>query len=53
MIGKVVPHDWVVHPRGARQLLKLVHRVMPATVRTVFGSAGAKTGGQNLKLCVT
>lgn len=53
MSGKVVPHDWIVHPRGARQLVKQAHRVMPATVRTVVGSAGAKTEGRDLRTCVT
>ena len=56
MTGKVVSHNWVVHPRGARQLrsmLKQAHSVMPATVRTVFGSAGANTGGRDLRSCGT
>jgi hypothetical protein len=53
MSGKVVSRDRVVHPRGARQVLKQAHRVMPATVRTVVRSAGAKTGRRDLRTCVT
>ena len=33
MSGREVSHDWVVHPRGAQQLLKQAHRMMLATVK--------------------